>query len=391
MNSIVRTKIGALVFLLCFLLSSPPLPRAACAVEKGADPQMNAVLQQLKTMRWMLDYMTVIFVASSEDKKVLLDELKAIRSEGGLSIRNELKDLRDEERKAISEELKSLREEERNLLRKEFSELREYRDIELLKEMRALSAENKALSEKVKGLGAENEALLGEMRNFRADLEVLRLSLERMLSVSPEPSPVPLASADVPASDDSPTPNGAADMKEALSGLPVGDRTALGLLMSMYGMLVANQDSNQSDTDSLADRAGYRADEILAHLDVLRKAASAAYDSHYAYDMGTAQHRAIARQINADPEAFIRSRMGEYLDGRAKSKFDGIGTVRIFNEWDWAVGVDVSHESGEVRAELARPRRRLQYGDTLLDGNLHPWKGGDVIYMPVNFHVPKGS
>ena len=126
MNSIVRTKIGALVFLLCFLLSSPPLPRAACAVEKGADPQMNAVLQQLKTMRWMLDYMTVIFVAASEDKKVLLDELKAIRSEGGLSIRNELKDLRDEERKAISEELKSLREEERNLLRKEFSELREF-------------------------------------------------------------------------------------------------------------------------------------------------------------------------------------------------------------------------------------------------------------------------
>lgn len=388
----MRTKAMTFVFLLCFLLFGPPLSCAARAADnKGPDPRMDAVLQQLKTMRWMLDYMTVIFVASSEDKKVLLDELKAIRSEGGLSIRNELKDLRDEERKAISEELKSLREEERNLLRKEFSELREYRNVELLKEMRALSAENKALSEKVKGLGAENEALLGEMRNFRADLEVLRLSLERMLSVSPEPSPVPLASADVPASDDSPAPNGAADMKEALSRLPVGDRTALGLLMSMYGLLVTNQGDGQSDADSPADRAGYRADEILAHLDVLRKAASAAYDSHYAYDMGAAQHRAIARQINADPVAFIRSRMGEYLDGRAKSKFDGIGTVRIFNEWDWAVGVDVSHESGEVRAELARPRRRLQYGDTLLDGNLHPWKGGDVIYMPVNFHVPKGS
>ncbi|MFC2594199.1 MAG: hypothetical protein ACFNW0_03925 [Fretibacterium sp.] len=352
---------------------------------------MDAVLQQLKTMRWMLDYMTVIFVASSEDKKVLLDELKAIRSEGGLSIRNELKDLRDEERKAISEELKSLREEERNLLRKEFSELREYRNVELLKEMRALSAENKALSEKVKGLSAENEALLGEMRNFRADLEVLRLSLERMLSVSPEPSPAPLASADVPASDDSPAPNGAADLKEALSGLPVGDRTALGLLMSMYGLIVTNQGDGQSDADSPADRAGYRADEILAHLDVLRKAASAAYDSHYAYDMGAAQHRAIARQINAAPLAFIRSRIGEYLDGRAKSKFAGISMVRIFNEWDWTVGVDVSRESEEVRAELARPRRRLQYGGTLLDGNLHPWKGGDVIYMPVNFHVQKGS
>ena len=257
--------------------------------------------------------------------------------------------------------------------------------------MRALSAENKALSEKVKGLSAENEALLGEMRNFRADLEVLRLSLERMLSVSPEPSPAPLASADVPASDDSPAPNGAADLKEALSGLPVGDRTALGLLMSMYGLIVTNQGDGQSDADSPADRAGYRADEILTHLDVLRKAALAAYDSHYAYDMGTAQHRAIARQINADPVAFIRSRMGEYLDGKAKSKFAGISMVRIFNEWDWTVGVDVSHEPGEVRAELARPRRRLQYGDPLLDGNLHPWKGGDVIYMPVNFHVPKGS
>ena len=280
----MRTKAMTFVFLLCFLLFGPPLSCAARAADnKGADPQMDAVLRQLKTMRWMLDYMTVIFVASSEDKKVLLDELKAIRSEGGLSIRNELKDLRDEERKAISEELKSLREEERNLLRKEFSELREYRDIELLKEMRALSAENKALSEKVKGLGAENEALLGEMRNFRADLEVLRLSLERMLSVSPEPSPALFASADVPASDDSPAPNGAADMKEALSGLPVGDRTALGLLMSMYGLLVANQGSSQSDADSLADRAGYRADEILTHLDVLRKAASAAYDSHYDY------------------------------------------------------------------------------------------------------------
>jgi len=380
------------VFLLCFLLFGPPLSCAARAADnKGAAPQMDAVLRQLKTMRWMLDYMTVIFVAASEDKKVLLDELKAIRSEGGLSIRNELKDLRDEERKAISEELKSLREEERNLLRKEFSELREYRDIELLKEMRALSAENKALSEKVKGLGAENEALLGEMRNFRADLEVLRLSLERMLSVSPEPSPVPLASADVPASDDSPAPNGAADMKEALSRLPVGDRTALGLLMSMYGLLVTNQGDGQSDADSPADRAGYRADEILAHLDVLRKAASAAYDSHYAYDMGAAQHRAIARQINAAPLAFIRSRIGEYLDGRAKSKFAGISMVRIFNEWDWTVGVDVSRESEEVRAELARPRRRLQYGGTLLDGNLHPWKGGDVIYMPVNFRVQKGS
>lgn len=391
MDSIKGTRTVRLVFLLCFLLCSPFLPCAACAVEKGPDPRMDAVLQQLKTMRWMLDYMTVIFVASSEDKKVLLDELKAIRSEGGLSIRNELKDLRDEERKAISEELKSLREEERNLLRKEFSELREYRNVELLKEMRALSAENKALSEKVKGLNAENEALLGEMRNFRADLEVLRLSLERMLSVSPEPSPAPLASADVPASDDSPAPNGAADLKEALSGLPVGDRTALGLLMSMYGLIVTNQGDGQSDADSPADRAGYRADEILAHLDILRKAASAAYDSHYAYDMGAAQHRAIARQINAAPLAFIRSRIGEYLDGRAKSKFAGISMVRIFNEWDWTVGVDVSRESEEVRAELARPRRRLQYGGTLLDGNLHPWKGGDVIYMPVNFRVQKGS
>lgn len=388
----MRTRATTLVFLFCFLLFGPPLSCAARAADnKGTDPQMDAVLRQLKTMRWMLDYMTVIFVAASEDKKVLLDELKAIRSEGGLSIRNELKDLRDEERKAISEELKSLREEERNLLRKEFSELREYRNVELLKEMRALSAENKALSEKVKGLSAENEALLGEMRNFRADLEVLRLSLERMLSVSPEPSPAPLASADVPASDDSPAPNGAADLKEALSGLPVGDRTALGLLMSMYGLIVTNQGDGQSDADSPADRAGYRADEILAHLDVLRKAASAAYDSHYAYDMGAAQHRAIARQINAAPLAFIRSRMGEYLDGRAKSKFAGISMVRIFNEWDWTVGVDVSRESEEVRAELARPRRRLQYGGTLLDGNLHPWKGGDVIYMPVNFHVQKGS
>ena len=373
----MRTKIVTLIFLLCFLPFSPLLSRAARAVDKEVAPQMDAVLQQLKTMRWMLDYMTVIFVASSEDKKVLLDELKAIRSEGGLSIRNELKDLRDEERKAISEELKSLREEERNLLRKEFSELREYRDVELLKEMRALSAENKAL--------------LGEMRNFRADLEVLRLSLERMLSVSPEPSPAPFSSADVPVSDDAPAPNGDADMKEALSRLPIGDRTALGILMSMYGLLVTNQDIGRSDADSPADRAGYRADEILTHLDVLHKAASAIYDSHYAYDMGAAQHRAIAQQINADPVAFIRSRMGEYLDGRAKSKFDGISTVRIFNEWDWTVGVDVSHEPGEVLAELARPRRRLQYGDTLLDGNLHPWKGGDIIYMPVNFHVPKGS
>ena len=113
----MRTKIVTLIFLLCFLPFSPLLSRAARAVDKEVAPQMDAVLQQLKTMRWMLDYMTVIFVASSEDKKVLLDELKAIRSEGGLSIRNELKDLRDEERKAISEELKSLREEERNLLR----------------------------------------------------------------------------------------------------------------------------------------------------------------------------------------------------------------------------------------------------------------------------------
>ena len=60
-----------------------------------------------------------------------------------------------------------------------------------------MSAENKALSEKVKGLNAENEALLGEMRNFRADLEVLRLSLERMLSVSPEPSPAQIGRAHV--------------------------------------------------------------------------------------------------------------------------------------------------------------------------------------------------
>lgn len=71
------------VFLLCFLLFGPPLSCAARAADnKGADPQMDAVLRQLKTMRWMLDYMTVIFVAASEDKKVLLDELKAIRSEG---------------------------------------------------------------------------------------------------------------------------------------------------------------------------------------------------------------------------------------------------------------------------------------------------------------------
>ena len=97
----MRTRATTLVFLFCFLLFGPPLSCAACAVEKGPDPRMDAVLQQLKTMRWMLDYMTVIFVASSEDKKVLLDELKAIRSEGGLSIRNELKDLRDEEHKAI--------------------------------------------------------------------------------------------------------------------------------------------------------------------------------------------------------------------------------------------------------------------------------------------------
>lgn len=373
----MKIQIRTFAFLFCLLCS--PLPCAARAAEDGTDLQGEAVLQQLKTMRWMLDYMMVSSVAASEDTRVLLEELKAIRSEKSLTVRSELKALReaeleavsrelkalrDSERQAMSQALKAVREEERGLFRKELAELRKGQDSDLLREIQALHAENGELAERMDSLRAENKGLVEEMRNFRADLEVLRLALERTLNVVSASSPGPAALED------------RAALRREIASL----RSELASVREALSGKGADGDAQKPVAGTSALRreaeAAERSSQIVSLLRTMKSAALMYWaDSMDAIMEDPAGFR---EKVNRDPLA-VRNVLGKYLE--VPATFDESCHFYLLKDDQWLVGYDLTSEDELVLEKLAA--RARQPGSNLVNVDQSIWNGSLVICMKV--------
>lgn len=123
--------------------------------------------------------------------------------------------------------------------------------------------------------------------------------------------------------------------------------------------------------DASKRSAAMSAQDIISHLRTLKAAAIMflADNGDLAYNV-----QALAEKVNEDPQA-TKNLLEGYMD--TFKAFEGRSLFHVREDGMCLVGIDVSSEEDEVKAQLAKRSDRVG----LVDANLNLWTSGDIVYM----------
>ena len=123
--------------------------------------------------------------------------------------------------------------------------------------------------------------------------------------------------------------------------------------------------------DASKRSAAMAAHDIISHLRTMKAAAIMFIvdNNDIAYNV-----RALAEKVNEDPQA-VKNLLGSYMD--TLKAFEGRSLFRVREDGMCLVGINVSSEEDEVKAQLVKRSDRVG----LVDANLNLWTSGDVVYM----------